>query len=577
MSTKTIYKRIALVAVAALGAGVLSVAPANASTDKSDISAGTAISTGLVTAIAGGSTAANDGMTATIVSTGRLSINVSAGTADTPTNVTVSGGTFAGFTSGVASYSANGLTATSTNATAIVSLIVVPNAGVTTMTVKSYDGSVAAANLQDTLTVTVVAAATVGALSVSDSPANLVALGTTISAIDDADVTGIDTLGASVIRNGQAGQIAYVLRDSNLLRLSSAGVVSVSSSSPAIAVSLDGSFFSTSVAAANTNSYGSVNFAQAVANTPGTATVTLSYNGAAVWTKTVTVLGAVKSIVITAGDTIGKTGVAGAITTAGSATDATAQTATADAGTFTFATKDAAGNVVGGQTVTVDSSLYNASVSTVTLANSGATTKYSATAALSGGAGLGETLGTWTCTSVAGDGKVGLSLTNALQESIKASISVKCAGSPSTYTASLDKASYVPGDIATLTITAKTSAGTTPFTAATLGTATTAELSIVGSQMTPVVAPTNAHTFGNSGAKTYKFIVGSTEGSYNMIVDLPKWNVAAGAAGSAQTVAYKVAASTATTSNADVLKAIVSLIASINKQIAALQKALLRR
>ena len=30
MSTKTIYKRIALVAVASLGAGVLSVAPANA-------------------------------------------------------------------------------------------------------------------------------------------------------------------------------------------------------------------------------------------------------------------------------------------------------------------------------------------------------------------------------------------------------------------------------------------------------------------------------------------------------------------------------------------------------------------
>jgi hypothetical protein len=288
-------------------------------------------------------------------------------------------------------------------------------------------------------------------------------------------------------------------------------------------------------------------------------------------------LGAVKSIVITAGDTTGKTGVTGAITTAGSATDASDQTATADAGTFTFVTKDSAGNVVGGQTVTADSSLYNASVTSVVLANSGTTTDYSDTAALSGGPGDGETLGTWACSTVAGDGKVGLKLTNALQESIKASISVKCAGSPSTYTASLDKASYVPGDIATLTITAKTSAGTSPFTAATLGTASTAELSIVGSQMTPVVAPTNAHTFGNSGAKTYKFIVGSTEGSYNMIVDLPKWSVAAGYAGVAQTVAYKVAASTATVSNADVLKSIVSLIASINKQIQALQKLILKR
>jgi hypothetical protein len=426
--------------------------------------------------------------------------------------------------------------------------------------------------------VTVVAATTVGALSVSDSPANLVGFGVpTIDVINDSEVTGIDTLGASVVRNGTVGQIAYLLRDSNLLRLSSAGVVSVSSSSPAIAVSLDGSFFSTSVAASNTNSYGSVYFAQTVASTPGTANITLSYNGAAVWTKTVTIVGAVKSIVITAGDTTGKTGVAGAITTAGSATDATAQTATADAGTFTFATKDAAGNVVGGQTVTADSSLNNSSVTTVALANSGATTKYSATAVLSGGAGLGDTLGTWTCSTVAGNGTVGLSLTNALLESIKASISVKCAGSPSTYTASLDKASYVPGDIATLTITAKTSAGTSPFTAATLGTATTAELSIVGSQMTPVVAPTNADKFGNTGAKTYRFVVGSTEGSYNMIVDLPKWSAAAGYAGVAQTVQYKVALSSATVSNADVLKAIVSLIASINKQIAALQKALLAR
>ncbi len=44
-----------------------------------------------------------------------------------------------------------------------------------------------------------------------------------------------------------------------------------------------------------------------------------------------------------------------------------------------------------------------------------------------------------------------------------------------------------------------------------------------------------------------------------------------------KTVSYKIAATSGAVSNADVLKAIVSLIASINKQIAALQKALLRR
>ena len=406
---------------------------------------------------------------------------------------------------------------------------------------------------------------------------NLVALATTVDSLTDGDITGIDTLGASVIRNGSAAQIAYQLRDSNLVRLAATGVVGVTSSNPLLAVSFDNSFYATEVAAANTDSYGSIYVAQAVANTPATGTITLKYNGAVVATKTVTIVGPVKSIVITGGDTTGKTTVTGAITTAGSATDASAAVATTNAGTFTFITKDAAGNVVGGQRVAADTALYSSVVTSVALDNSGDTTKYSSTAALSGGTGTGETLGTWACSSIEGSGTVGLKITNALYESIKASIPVKCAGSPNTYTASLDKASYVPGDIATLTITAKTSGGNAPYAAATLGTASTAELSIVGSQLTAVVAPTNAHTFGNTGSKTYKFIVGSTEGSYNMIVDLPKWSVAAGYEGAAQTVAYKVAASSATVSNADVLKSIVSLIASINKQIQALQKLILAR
>jgi hypothetical protein len=79
----------------------------------------------------------------------------------------------------------------------------------------------------------------------------------------------------------------------------------------------------------------------------------------------------------------------------------------------------------------------------------------------------------------------------------------------------------------------------------------------------------------SGGKKTYKFIVGSTEGSYSMSVDLPKFNSTTYAQ-AAVTVPYKISGSGAV-SNADVLKAIVSLIASINKQIAALQKALLKK
>jgi hypothetical protein len=66
---------------------------------------------------------------------------------------------------------------------------------------------------------------------------------------------------------------------------------------------------------------------------------------------------------------------------------------------------------------------------------------------------------------------------------------------------------------------------------------------------------------------------GLTEGSYNAVVNYSKTLTLASPA----TVAYKVTTGSTGVSNADVLKAIVSLIASINKQIAALQKALLKR
>jgi hypothetical protein len=88
--------------------------------------------------------------------------------------------------------------------------------------------------------------------------------------------------------------------------------------------------------------------------------------------------------------------------------------------------------------------------------------------------------------------------------------------------------------------------------------------------MEHVTAPAATDAFVN-GVKTYQFKVGSTEGSYSMSVAIPDIST-----DTAKTVAYKVAGSGAV-SNADVLKSIVALIASINKQIQALQKLILRR
>jgi hypothetical protein len=241
---------------------------------------------------------------------------------------------------------------------------------------------------------------------------------------------------------------------------------------------------------------------------------------------------------------------------------------------------DAAGNLIGGVTITgeIVDAADSAIVSAVTVA--AVTTQLDAS--LNSGTAPGSTPTTigYTCTATAGQAvKVQFKTPNGTGGFIKSpEYTVSCSGDPVNYTAGFDKASYLPGDIATLTITAKDSKGNLTNDAAVVGTASqtpSQSIAISGSNLTAVTAPADADKF-SVGVKTYKFIVGSTEGSYNAVVSLPKHN------GSTykqedQTVAYKIAGSTTAVSNADVLKSIVALIASINKQIQALQKLILAR
>jgi hypothetical protein len=161
---------------------------------------------------------------------------------------------------------------------------------------------------------------------------------------------------------------------------------------------------------------------------------------------------------------------------------------------------------------------------------------------------------------------------------------VSCSTSTRTYAASFDKASYVPGDIATLTITAKDINGNAPFDPTSnaaddtndtfnyvnAGVSGTAQ-ALGYSNLTPVVAPA-AGDFFLGGVKTYQFVVGATEGDYQLSLGITGLTN-----DTAKTVKYSIKASSATVSNADVLKSIVALIASINKQIQALQKLILAR
>jgi hypothetical protein len=143
-----------------------------------------------------------------------------------------------------------------------------------------------------------------------------------------------------------------------------------------------------------------------------------------------------------------------------------------------------------------------------------------------------------------------------------------------TYTAALDKAKYSQGDVATLTITAKGSGGNATAYGTTPGTG----YSVAMPGMTAVVAPatTDTESASRTGVWTYTYTVNvGAEGAYNGAVKIAVSSTSA-QYNKALTVPYSIA-SAGGVSNADVLKAIVSLIASINKQIAALQKALLKK
>jgi hypothetical protein len=89
-------------------------------------------------------------------------------------------------------------------------------------------------------------------------------------------------------------------------------------------------------------------------------------------------------------------------------------------------------------------------------------------------------------------------------------------------------------------------------------------------------AITSADVFTN-GAKTYKFRVDQAEGNFVAQAQVTVGADAAAAEKVVKTIQYSVKQSGTTVTNADVLKSIVSLIASINKQIQALQKLILRR
>jgi hypothetical protein len=567
MSTKTIYKRIALVAVAALGAGVLSVAPANAAVDGAvEITSGAIClakdSAGNVLTAAFDST--DGGVVATIPLGGSIVVTLDAddlielrGASIIATNLDANAD--ADFiTSNLNSLGRIFLD--NPEAAAETVQFTATSLGSTTL-VANADGAddTPSGTSTNSLTVTVVAACTTGTVSAADTVAELSSANDTTPDIGE-DITRF-AAGASAFISIDAENAYGVDVPSSTWSVTSTNNALVNIDGTAANIEGVDNKGSTSFDTATSDGDGV--FVRVDSKTPATASstvVTVSYAGQVVTTKTINWDGEATKINIAA-TTIGKTSGGGAIW-------------------YTLA--DAAGNLTAGSISGVTTT-YGAQITNVAneqdarisaAAPAGAVNGINNSTLLPSTAyGIAE----FSCGATSGTASVSIVHTNAITGTdIVLPVSVSCAGGLDTYAVSFDKAKYNVGEIATLTITAKDSKGNpvndyVNTNGGTFGAGTAADISIGGGSLTKAAA--NTDTFGTlaasaPGVKKYQIQL-TTAGAFNTVVNL------GGATTKSATVAYTVGSEG--TSNADVLKAIVSLIASINKQIAALQKALLRR
>jgi hypothetical protein len=537
MSTKTNFKRVALVAVAALGLGVLtSVAPANAanvayvSGTTGGLSGG---SSGTACAVGAESGAALTLAAATTVTEATNLTSIVMPLGARITMLTSDSGDVAKSTGSVLLEDSTALTISNGGRTftsaADADVVTVYASALGTGTVSNFGTTATAIS---TVSFTVVASCandtwsdTYSLWEINTAEDSSPTLTTAVFTYVDEDTAFVSLVGKNaynaVLPTGT--WIATTTEGSCLIDLATSGSAVTTLSQD----SLTGT--------AGTNIYAAVE--QASSGTAVACPVKITYNGVTVFNKT-----------------INFTGDAATITVSG--VDVQKASDSSLTGIYDAVVKDAAGNQLA-WTIAGDSTKYDQIVTSVT---GGTTSTSSATLAAA----------TWGCTANK-SGKTSVRVkatTNAGTTIYSNAFDALCGGDAYTYTASLDKASYVPGDLATLTITAKDASGFAPYKTETVG--ATAAPEIAGSQLTPVATPTSTDTFDASGVKKYTFTVGSTAGKYNMTVNL-------GYTGNtAVTTAYSVG-SDGSVALADVLKAIVSLIASINKQIAALQKALLKK
>ena len=525
--------------------------------------------------------------TATVLTSGKLSLYA---VVSTSAAFVVSGGTFSSTPSvgqGTISetYSANLRTALITGpsalnyATSIGTIWTAPStAG--TYTVSLYVGDGASVPTLTSPEVSLAGQITVTVLATAPTDGPVVAY-STCTTYTSGTATPASTDHSSAFVNGDSAYINMKMVNALLQANTLEGNIVATSSSADAAISIGG----TSVAAGTGTTvvaYGTavggddsvVRVKQATTGKPVTTTVTITFNGAVICTKTITIRGEVASMAISNVASVESDGNGGA--SASWLADGTLRE-----GHMYIQLKDSAGNTVlpGNQTSTntgqAEFSIDTASVTNLVTGFTVAANNQ-ATSLSSSALPYNYSVGKYTCgSSQYGTQKVTIKHTSAATGKITTStFDARCAGDAYTYTASFDKASYNQGEIATLTVKFLDSKGNAANSITPVGTS-----QLIIPMMTFVSATGAASaTTKADGTIAYTLTVGTTTGitagTYSGIIDFTGLTAVAA---TKQTVTYKLSTGGDTTTNADVLKSIVALIASINKQIQALQKLILKR
>ena len=566
MSIKTLRKRIAVVAVSALTAGVISVvaAPvANAAEAAGDIDFSTPsdiLNVGICTYT--NSNTANATIAYARSGSSIRLVRTTLGAAGDNTYLKITGPAI--FTSHSV---ADGTTAaatmtptTITDGTAVAGdLTTLLLTGVGTVSI-SY-GADATSNPVDTITIYSVASCANSAWSATYS---LVQMSTTAA--------GNATSNVDVVTAAQAGTPMYIKlqpKDAYQVAITTGTLMASATNGALVSWGAAAAGFPAgagSVATSTPTANHQLRVDPAQTSTTSTTTVTITLDGTAVATKTITFHGEQAKIVI--------------------GTVYAGKTSDADDGAFTYTFQDSAGNTVPGDAAVGVAASYGTrvksvasvkapTISSATIGNANDVIEAKITGTTNGKTTAGVM--TYECGSSAGTADVTIAATSTVNaNTLTATVTGKCYGSVSTYTVATDKAKYNIGDIAIITIEAKDSSGNPVTDTAQLQ---AGSVSVGGGDLTYTILGTTAADSSTGAIEGFQNGIVKlraqmkTAGTFNAVVAL------AGTKVDSATASYTVIdpATVGAVSNAEVLKSIVALIASINKQIAALQKLILAK